>query len=106
MVRLFVIAASLAVLSAPAQALDRSLTLVNETDFDIVEFYGSIVAEDGWNGNLLTNGALAAGSSVEVEFADHKGYCLFDLRAVFEDGAEIVTQDVNVCDEHEFYYRP
>jgi hypothetical protein len=105
-VRLFVVAASLAVLSAPAQALDRGMTLVNETDLAIVAFYGSTGAENSWDENLLTNGALAAGSSVEVEFADHSGYCLFDLRAVFEDGAEIVTEDVNVCDWKEFYYRP
>jgi hypothetical protein len=105
-VRRLVIAAALIASSIPAQAVERSMTLVNETGFDIVEFYGSTGTKDGGDENLLTNGALVAGSSMDVEFADHNGYCLFDFRAVFEDGAEIVTEDVNVCDWKEFYYRP
>jgi hypothetical protein len=92
-------------LSVPADALDRHMTVVNETNFAIVQLYGSNVGTRNWSGNLLGDGGLPAGASVDIDFDDGSGYCMFDLRAVFEDGDEVVKERVNVCDENRFYYR-
>lgn len=92
-------------LSVPADALDRHMTVINETSFDIVEIYGSNVGENDWQENMLGDEVLSAGASVDVDFDDRSGYCMFDLRAVFEDGDEVVSERVNVCDENRFYYR-
>lgn len=101
--------AAAAVLIAPGafvQAHQRVITIHNDTGFAIVEFYGAIVRSDSWGESRLDGETLAAGEAVELLFDDHDGFCVFNFRAVFEDGDEIVTPAVNVCDEREFYYRP
>jgi hypothetical protein len=92
-------------LAVPADALDRQMTIVNGTSYDIVGIYGSNVGKSDWQENLLGDEALAAGAEVAIDFDDRSGYCLFDLRAVFADGDEVVSERVNVCDENRFYYR-
>jgi hypothetical protein len=54
---------------------------------------------------LLGDEVLTAGAEVAIDFDDRSGYCLFDLRAVFADGDELVSERVNICDENRFYYR-
>ena len=92
-------------LSAPADALDRHMTVVNGTSFDIVELYGSNAGTSGPQENMLGDAVLPAGASADIDFDDGSGYCMFDLRAVFEDGDEVVSEGVNICDENRFYYR-
>ena len=99
-------AAVLMMQATPAGALERIITIHNDTAFAIVEFYGAIVRSDAWGESRLNGETLVSGESVELVFEDHDGFCVFNFRAVFEDGDEIVTPAVNVCDEREFYYRP
>jgi hypothetical protein len=105
-VRPLVAAALLSALVVPAAARDRHLTVVNDTSFAIVELYGSRVGSDEWKANVLGDETLSAGASKDVVFEDTKGYCMFNLRAVFEDKDEVVTgEPVNVCDAGTFTYR-
>jgi hypothetical protein len=104
-IRLPTAAALLVGLSFPAAALERHMTIVNETGFAVAEFYASNLATEGWGENRLGE-VLPAGASVELDFDDGSGYCLFNFRAVFEDGDEIVSERINVCEGGEFYYRP
>ena len=105
-IRLLSAAALLLALPLPAQAIERNLKLVNETRFAIAEFYATNVAKDGWGDNRIAGQPLAAGASVALDLDDGTGYCLFNLRAVFDDGDEIVSESVNICDAGRFYYRP
>ncbi len=57
-------------MAMPAAALDRRVTIINDTNFTIVRFYGS---------NKGT------------------GYCKFDFKAVFDDDDVLVANDINVC---------
>lgn len=98
--------AALVALAVPAGAVERRLTLVNETSFAIAEFYASNVGKEGWGENRIVDQPLPAGSTVQIDLDDGTGYCMFNLRAVFDDGDEIVSEGINICDEGRFYYRP
>lgn len=89
----------------PAQALDRRVKIVNQTGYTIVRFFGSNKGADTWEGDILGNDVLPSGSSVVINFNDDSGYCKFDFKAVFEDGDELVKQNVNVCEIGTFTYK-
>lgn len=88
----------------PAAALDRRVTLINNTGFTIVEFYGSNTGADSWQEDILGADVLPSGSSVVINFDDATGYCMFDFRAVFEDGDVLERGDVNICEIATFTY--
>jgi hypothetical protein len=87
-----------------AEALDRHVTIVNETSVDIVEFYGSQVDAKDWQEDILGSKVLSAGSSVSINFDDGTGYCMFDFRAVFADGDVLVRNKINVCEVGTYRY--
>jgi hypothetical protein len=96
--------ALLALFHAEAEAQDRHVTIINETRFDIVEFYGSNVNAKTWEEDILGSDILSAGSSVNINFDDGTGACMFDFRAVFSDGDVLEDEDINVCEISNFRY--
>ena len=80
-----------------ADAADRRVRILNETSFDIVRFYGSNVGSDDWEEDILGRDVLRAGKSVMINFDDGTGYCIFDFKAVFDDGDEVIKERVNIC---------
>lgn len=81
----------------PVDAADRRVRIINETSYDIVRFYGSNVGTDSWEEDILGRDILRAGRSVMINFDDGSGYCIFDFKAVFDDGDEVIKERVNVC---------
>jgi len=100
------VAALVATSCLPAQAIEKNLTVVNKTNFVINAFYATNVSKEGWGDNRIAGEPLAAGASVKLDLDDGTGYCLFNLRAVFEDGEVVDKERVNICDESTFYYKP
>ncbi len=80
-----------------AAALERRVVIVNDTSFDLIEFYGSNVGSDSWEEDILGQNILPAGASFIVNFDDGSGYCMFDFMGIFEDGDEVIKRRVNVC---------
>lgn len=76
---------------------DRHVTIVNNTNTSIREFYGSNAGADTWQEDILGSDVLPAGSSVSINFDDGSGYCNFDFKAVFSDGTSLVDSNVDVC---------
>lgn len=91
-------------LASPLLAEDRRVTIINNTGFTMTNFYGSNKDSTSWEEDILGQDVLPSGSSVVINFDDGKGYCIFDFRAVFEDGEELVKQGVNVCEIPSFTY--
>lgn len=83
--------------AAPAVAQEAVFDVVNATSFGIVEFYGSADGDVSWEENILGGQTLASGASLSVDFDNGSGVCVYDLRAVFDDGDETVMQDVDIC---------
>jgi hypothetical protein len=97
-------ALSVIVTVAPALAENRWVTIHNHTGYDIMTFHGSHVGTNSWQEDILGNSILPAGNSININFDDGTGYCVFDFRAEFEDGDVLVKEDVNICEIGNFYY--
>ena len=96
-----VLAASLA---TPSLALDRRVTIINNTGFTITNFYGSNKGTNSWEEDILGQSTLPSGSQVTINFNDGSGYCKFDFKAVFSDGDVLVRENVNICEIATFTY--
>ena len=94
---------SLAV-AVPAAAQNRWVTIVNNTGYTITYFYATNKGDTSFGNDILGNDVLPPGYSVDVNFDDGTGYCMFDFQARFEDGDVLEKYDVNVCEISTFYY--
>ena len=81
-----------------AHAYDRTVDLINRTNRDIVHFYASNVGENNWQEDILGEDVLPAHSRTTVDLYDGTGYCRFDFKTVFSNGATIVRSGLNVCE--------
>ena len=84
-------------LSTPATAADRTVEIINETGQTMTEFYASVGSTNSWEEDILEDDTLEEGDSVDMNIDDGSGKCIYDFRAVFESGAEVVKRGVNVC---------
>lgn len=99
------LAAVLSVVAAlPAAALDRRVTIINNTGYTIVNFFGSNTGTNSWEEDILGRDVLPSGSSVVINFNDGTGYCMFDFLAIFDDGEQLVRENVNICEISTFTY--
>lgn len=94
----------LAALTTSAIAQDRRVTIVNNTGYTIMEFYGSNVGSDSWEEDILGPNVLPSGSSIQINFDDGSGYCQFDFKAVFDDGDVMTRKHINVCEVGRYTY--
>jgi hypothetical protein len=83
--------------AAPASAQDRNVVLINETRHTIVEFYASNIGRDTWEEDILGQDVLPVGQSVNINIHDGTEACLYDFKAVFDDGEELVRNRIDVC---------
>jgi len=86
--------------AAPAAAVkqDRRVNIINRSGHTIMEFYASSVGQNNWEEDILGSGVLGNGASIMINIDDGTGYCMYDLKAVFDDGDESVKYRVNVCE--------
>jgi hypothetical protein len=80
-----------------ADNLNRQVEVVNGTDFVMTNFYASNRDSTSWEEDIFGNSTLGPHSSVVINIDDGTGYCIYDFKAVFEDGDE-VTDQINVCE--------
>lgn len=78
-------------------AADKNVLIQNNTGRTIYRFYGSPVNVNNWEEDILGANVLPSGSSVNVNFADGRTICNYDMRAEYTDGSAIVKRNINVC---------
>lgn len=83
--------------AAPASAQDRHVQVINATQHAMVAFYASNVGRDTWEEDILGRDVLAVGQSVNINIDDGTGACLYDFKAVFDDGDALVRNGIDVC---------
>ena len=97
-----VVAASLLFLSQnaagpPAHTGGPHLILTNDTRHPIVEIY---VSDDGaahWGEDLLGSEFLLPSRSVVFDVNDRNGNCRVDVKAVLDNGSDLIKRGVNAC---------
>lgn len=87
-----------------AHAEDRRVRIINGTRHIMVRFYASNSSRTDWEEDILGNRVLKPGESVVINIDDGSGACLFDFKAVFDDGDELTRGQVNVCQISEYRY--
>jgi hypothetical protein len=83
--------------TAPAAALDRRVRVINKTGETMMKFQASNRDSRSWEEDILGRAVLNSGQAVNININDGTGYCVFDFRATFRSGAQVVRRNVNVC---------
>lgn len=104
--RMALAAAVVLISSLAAAAYDRHLTIHNQTGLTLYRFYSTNSGASHWGHDVMGDSTLADGGAMTLNFDNSKGYCVFDFRAVFEDGTELQKANVNVCETGDYYYTP
>ena len=76
---------------------NKVVQVQNRTGRTIWRFYGSPVTTNDWEEDILGNDVFPAGTSRNIDFADGRTICNYDMKAEFQDGTSIVKNNVNVC---------
>ena len=96
--------ATLAVAVGPAFADGREMQIINQTGFEIVEFFSAHKDEADWGEEILQGDAIGGDAERLIDLEDGSGYCLYSFRAIFDDGEELISDDINICDLTMFTY--
>ena len=90
--------------ATPSVAEDRRVRIINDTRHTMVRFYASNSSRTDWEEDILGQRVLPAGQSVMINIDDGTGACLFDFKAVFDDGDVLTRSPINVCQISEYRY--
>ena len=86
-------------------ATDYRVRIHNDAGYTLYKFYSTNSGAKKWGSDVLGKGTLANGAAMTLNFDNADGYCVFDFRAVFEDGTELQRGGVNVCEVSDYYYQ-
>lgn len=91
-------------MTSTSLAVRRYVWIVNHTSVTMNEFYASNTKAEDWEEDILGDDVLEPGHKTRIDIDDGSGACLFDFKAVFEDGSAPVKHAVNVCRISSFTY--
>jgi hypothetical protein len=89
----FVVAAALGFVRQ-ASAKDASVTIQNQSDWEIHQFFLSSADNDDWGPDQLRNDVIGKGKSFKLNGIPCDTY---DVKLVDEDGDECVVKGVDIC---------
>ena len=82
-----------------AQAQNRWMTIENASTDTLTEFYASNQSQNSWGRDWLGRNVIYSGQNAEFDFDDGSNSCIWDMKAIFADGSELVWNQVDVCTE-------
>ena len=77
---------------------DRRMVVVNETGRTIATFHATNSGVSKWGRDLLGSDVIRPGQRYVFDFDDGTGFCMFDFRAVLDNGRPVERYRVNVCE--------
>lgn len=92
---------------APAEAQrdrdgqQRWIDVVNRANVQIREFYMTDVGTQNWGDDRLGRDVVEPGQQMRVLPTANqraRGFCRYDMKVVFSNGAEVVRNNVNLCE--------
>lgn len=88
-----------------ASAEDLTFKLINKSSAGVTEFYVSHAGTKQWEESLIPEGSvLPAGNEIDVQIADGRATCEYDIRSVFEDGSDHEEYGLNLCELGSYTY--
>lgn len=92
------LAAAVAVSSAPASSCTKSFRIYNDTDTPIEQLYVAPAESRSWEDDVLGDHVLYSGENTVVDMSsDTRDFKLYDLKAVFSNGAIITGGKIPIC---------
>ncbi|NJR60515.1 MAG: hypothetical protein HC769_17765 [Cyanobacteria bacterium CRU_2_1] len=100
-------------LTLPAVAFTSEAALADKSNFHVynnssvslVQLYISESELSTWGNDVLGQDVLPSGYSTQILFNDPSPYqCLYDIRAVFEDGQVLEDYQINVCSNDQYTF--
>lgn len=76
---------------------DQEFSLINAHSQYMFYFYASPSDASDWENDILGDSVLGPGESVSININDNRQTCLYDFRAILEDGSEFSEFEVNIC---------
>jgi hypothetical protein len=105
-IRALTAAATLAIAATTAASAapdDRWFNFTNESEWAVDAVYVTNVDDPNWGPNLLRGNELAPYEYVVLDPRNPQGYCEFDILVVFEDGAELEFDGLDLCNYADVY---
>ena len=82
----------------------RDFTAHNSSRLIITYLYVSDSGSNSWGSDVLgANTVLAPGESSLIYFTGNSSNCLYDIKAVAQNGAELNDRQVNLCEIGDYY---
>ena len=79
----------------------QDFTIVNKTGFTISSLYASPVKTKNWGSDILGEGEMATGRTLEIKFSGYGDkVCRFDVMLKDEDEKEWIVEDIDLCEIH------
>jgi hypothetical protein len=85
-----------------ARADRRDVTVQNDTDLTMIELYVSSYRSSDWGVNRLPY-SVESGETFDLRFTNNSAECVYDVKAVYEDGSYDLSQN-NLCETGTLYY--
>lgn len=76
---------------------DRRMYIVNDSGRTIMYFHATNKGVRNWGRDLLGQSVIQPGQRWLFNFNDGTGYCVFDFRAVLDNGRAIERYGINAC---------
>jgi hypothetical protein len=84
-------------LPTSAYAADYKFNIINQSARAINNFYTSPADTTDWQEDVLGQDTIAPGASEEIDISTDGDQCLYDMRFIMEDNAELIEKGINVC---------
>ena len=79
-----------------SKADSRDVTVFNDTDLTMTSLYVSSYRSNNWGRNRLTS-PIESGETFDLMFTNNSTECIYDVKAVYEDGSYDQNQH-NLCE--------
>ena len=85
-------------------AKDRNVEIANKSGYTIVAFHASRSNLTDWQENILGGKKIPSGESMIIDIDDGTKGCIYDFKATFSDGDEVVSEKNDVCELEVFTF--
>ncbi|MBC7544706.1 MAG: hypothetical protein H7338_18440 [Candidatus Sericytochromatia bacterium] len=92
------VAMSFSFIATPALA-DAGYSIQNNTGVTVAGLHMSPTNQTNWGGNIL-DGSMESGGSATITFHPDDTECMYDIKIVNPEGAEVFVTGIDLCKFH------